>query len=228
MLVADGVSTLAATCHQRGVFSRIDPVTIRHRTNELTERLAAERIPLVVFPSAEWMFDAQTVENVSDLLASLLTLADRGKYGLIEFPFHFPSYLPLVAKKLAEHGLVGVLAHIEKYPLLLSNLSRVESLVGEGFIMQLNADSIVGKSGPAVMNGCRQWIQRGLVHLVASDSHSVDRRPPLLTAAFGNVRRWTDQATAELLFRQNPRAILAGEAPKRPARLSWLDRFRKR
>lgn len=219
---------MAATCHQRGVFARNEPPIIRQRAAELQEILLSENVPLAIRPSAEWMIDAQTAERLDSLLPTLLTLADRPKHALLEFPFQLPSYLPMVLQSLAEHGLVGVLAHIEKYHQLLANSARVEALVNEGFIMQINADSIAGKFGPGVMNGCRRLIQRGLVHLVASDAHSADRRPPMLKVAYENVLRWAGNETATLLFKQNPRAIFHGNEVARPKGMGWLARFRRR
>jgi protein-tyrosine phosphatase len=227
-LVEQGVSAVAATCHQRGVFARNEPPIIRQRAAELQEILLSENVPLAIRPSAEWMIDAQTAERLDSLLPTLLTLADRQKHALLEFPFQLPSYLPMVLQSLAEHGLVGVLAHIEKYHQLLANSARVEALVNEGFIMQINADSIAGKFGPGVMNGCRRLIQRGLVHLVASDAHSADRRPPMLKVAYENVLRWAGNETATLLFKQNPRAIFHGSEVARPKGMGWLARFRRR
>ncbi len=215
-LVEQNVSAVAATCHQRGVFARNDASVIRERAAELQDILSTENIPLTVRPSAEWMIDAQTAEQLDSLLPTLLTLADQKKHALLEFPFQLPSYLPMVRQRLADHGLVGVLAHIEKYHQLLANSARVESLVNDGFIMQVNADSIAGKFGPGVMNGCRRLIQRGLVHLVASDAHSADRRPPMLSIAHENVVRWAGEETAALLFKQNPLAVFQGEPVTRP------------
>jgi protein-tyrosine phosphatase len=227
-LVSDGVAVVAATCHQRGVFTRNRPDTIRRRAHELAEQLSLHQIPLEIHPSAEWLLDAQTVEQLSHLVPELLTLADRQKFALVEFPFQFPTYLSYVAETLAEHGLVGVLAHVEKYHQLLTNPGRLETLLDDGFVTQMNADSIAGRHGQAVMHACRSLIQRGLIHLVASDAHSVDRRPPMWSAAWDNVLRWTDPETAELLFRTNPQSLIAGTPPHLAKRMSWLDRFRKR
>jgi protein-tyrosine phosphatase len=227
-LVDEGVGFAAATCHQRGTFTRNSTEIILARAEELAALLGRERIPLEVRPSAEWMLDAQTAERLTELLPGLVTLLHQRKFALIEFPFQLPSYLPMVAQVLRDHGLVGVIAHLEKYHQLLENSTRVEAVVREGFLMQMNADSVAGKFGPGVMNSCRRLIQRGLVHLIASDAHSADRRPPLLRQARENVVRWTSESTAELLFQTNPRALWNGEEARLPQAMSWLARFRRR
>jgi tyrosine-protein phosphatase YwqE len=51
-----------------------------------------------------------------------------------------------------------------------------------------------------------------LVHLIASDAHSMGRRPPRLAAARRHVRRnWGKQAETEL-FETNPQALLQSDA----------------
>ena len=217
---------MAATCHQRGHFARNGADDIRAATRTLQSRLAREGIPLEVVPSAEWMMDAATVEQWAELVPTLLTIGDAGKYALLEFPLRFPAYISHLAESLNTRGIVGVLAHVEKYPELLSNPRRLKELLASGFIAQMNADSIAGQWGASVARRCKGLIRQGLIHLVASDAHSVERRPPLLKDAYALVTSWTDAETADLLFRFNPQAILASENVTKPISQRWLDRFR--
>ena len=51
----------------------------------------------------------------------------------------------------------------------------------------------------------------GLVHVVASDAHDTEHRPPRLDEAFEYIGRKYGEPAAERLFRLNPAAVIAGE-----------------
>jgi protein-tyrosine phosphatase len=227
-LVQQGVCQAAATCHQGGAFAANRPQSIRNSTNELQRALDQAEIPLRCFPSAEWMLDSVAVETLADRLSDWLTIADGGRYALIEFPFQFPAHARIVGDLLRQLGIRPVLAHVEKFPQLATNPKRIRGLREEGYVIQVNADSIVGWTPDSLDVVCRRLIRSGLVDVVASDAHSIDRRPPMLREAYGVVTRWTDPATAQLLFAENPKAIVEGGDILPPKPASWFSRLRRR
>lgn len=227
-LVDQGVTRAAATCHQGGVFSRNGAPGIREAAINLQQSLDHAGIALECYPSAEWMLDSQAVDHFAERLPNLLTIADTGRYSLVEFPFSLPGYTKLVCEMLRNNGIRPVLAHVEKYPSIASHPARVQQLRDEGYLIQVNADSIAGPASAPLARECRTLVRSGLVHLVASDAHSVDQRPPLLRDAYDVVSGWTDQATARLLFEENPRAILEGRDVVDPEPAGWFSRFRRR
>lgn len=227
-LVDQGVCQAAATCHQGGVFAGNRPQVILDSTKELQRALDAAAIPLRCFPSAEWMLDSVAVESLAEGLADWLTIADGGKYALIEFPFQVPAYAKIVGEMLHQLGIRPVLAHVEKFPQLATNPNRIRGLREEGYVIQVNADSIVGWTPGSLGSVCRRLIRSGLVDVVASDAHSIDGRPPMLREAYGVVARWSDAATAQLLFAENPRAIMEGGEVVEPKAVGWFSRFRWR
>ena len=78
--------------------------------------------------------------------------------------------------------------------------------------MQITAGSLLGDFGSDALTACEEFFRRGLVHLVASDAHSLSRRPPRLAAARRYVRRsWGRQAEIDL-FEDNPEALLQSKS----------------
>jgi protein-tyrosine phosphatase len=226
-LVDQGVELAAATCHQRGAFSRNHADAVREATRALARSLDEAGVPLKVVPSAEWMLDADAVERLDSCRSQLLTVADNGQFALVEFPFQVPPYVSMVVQTLRRWGVQPVLAHVEHYPQLLHAPQRVRELIDLGFLIQMNADSIARPRSDPKASACRRLVQRGLVHLAASDAHGVARRPPALKAAFDVVAGWTNPSTARLLFRDNPLAIVEGGAVAAPAPAGWLARLRR-
>jgi len=227
-MVESGTTLVAATCHQRGNFASVHRTEITEKFGELQNRLAAENIPLRIVPNAEWMLDAATTESLPSLLSDLVTIADAGRYALVEFPRPFPSFATLVPDMLSPHGIKPILAHVERYDVVAHNPSRVEELIVRGYVIQMNAESITNTYFPATIETCRRLIQRGLVHVIASDSHSVDRRPTRMKEAQSFVSHWTNDETAQLLMIDNPLAIIEGRDVTGAKSLGWLARLRRR
>src|SRR5690606_20322174 len=84
----------------------------------------------------------------------------------------------------------------------------------------------------------RALLQMGAVHLLASDAHGVDKRPPLRMKDFQRAAALVGESAARQLLWDNPAAVLAGDAvtaveplvlpPREPARPGWLGRLWKR
>jgi protein-tyrosine phosphatase len=78
-------------------------------------------------------------------------------------------------------------------------------------VAQVTAGSLLGEFGNLAQAAAEEFFKRGLVHVVASDAHSLEVRPPRLAAAREKVRKaWGAEAEAGL-FEGNPRAIVRNE-----------------
>jgi protein-tyrosine phosphatase len=57
-----------------------------------------------------------------------------------------------------------------------------------------------------------EWLlHRGAVHVIASDAHNLDRRPPIMSKARDLVAEIVGAEAAEALVTGNPAAIVDGE-----------------
>ncbi|MFO0948033.1 MAG: CpsB/CapC family capsule biosynthesis tyrosine phosphatase [Planctomycetota bacterium] len=222
-----GTSVLAATVHQMGSHFHNSREVILRATEKLAAELLAHGIPVRVHPNAEWMIDSEWVEAPQRYMDSLLTINDNGRYALIEFPYHPPRHTALIVQRLAERGIRPVLAHVDRFPGLLSYPVEVRRLIDEGFYIQINADAIDGRRGSPVRRASRTLLLSGLIHLVASDGHDPIRRPPRLQTAFEVVKRWLGNTVADQLFCFNPAALLEGRPLEIVASASWWRRFRR-
>jgi protein-tyrosine phosphatase len=153
-----------------------------------------------------------TFDNMDRLVdqPSAYTINGR-QYLLIECPdSHVGKYTEPVMERLLERGLVPIVSHPERNPILQRKIDRVESWVGLGCLIQVTALSITGGFGEPAKTAAAQLLQRGLAHVVASDAHNPTRRHSSLREAYAAVQsRYGDDA-AELLFEANPRRIVEG------------------
>jgi hypothetical protein len=129
-----------------------------------------------------------------------------------------PSATGSIFHELELMGITPVIAHPERNGLFNGDPTRLEDLVDRGALVQITAGSLLGDFGYGPLEACEEFFRRGLVHFVASDAHSLERRPPRLAAARERVRReWGLEAEAAL-FETNPEALLRSEAIAWPRR----------
>ena len=108
---------------------------------------------------------------------------------LMEVPFHGSLSL---AERLAEHiqgsGLVPVIAHPERSEAVGEDPGLAAGLRERGWLLQVNATSLLGYHGSHIEATAWALIDDGIVDIVASDGHRT-ARPPHLDDAFRTVQR---------------------------------------
>ena len=156
-----------------------------------------------------------TFDNVDLFLQSPSTYTINGqRYLLLECPnSHIGSHTESILKRFLEAGIVPVIAHPERNPILASEKSsRLEAWVELGCLTQVTALSIMGGFGASAKASSMRLIERGLVHVVASDTHDIEIRHPRLSDSHGAISARFGSEAAEILFVENPQAIVKGEA----------------
>ena len=133
---------------------------------------------------------------------------------LMEVPFHGSLRL---AEELAGHiersGLTPVIAHPERSEAVLDDLGAAARLKERGWLLQLNATSVMGAHGADIEAAAWSLLAEGLADLVGSDGHRLSR-PPFLDAAYELVRARLGEG-ADRLF--DGRALPGTEALVRAA-----------
>ena len=113
-LEQDGITTVIATPHQLGRYSGCyDAANIRKAVHRLNENLKNNNITLKVKPGSDTRID----ERIPELLEAdkILTLADGGKYILLELPHEiFINIRPLIVQ-LFNLGIQAVISHPERH-----------------------------------------------------------------------------------------------------------------
>ncbi len=221
----DGVRAVAATAHQNPSWPDVTPEQIRGSTRELQARLDQARIPLEVYACGEVMIGPELLDDWT--AGRLMSVADSGRYLLIEMPHAVILDIEDLVVELVALGVRPILAHPERYPELLFGAETVMELIRLGCLMQICADSITAPDRQ-VHRELRHWLARGWVHLVASDGHSSTSRGPQLSAAFDQIARWTSPAVAERVCCTNGMAVLEGlrltVPDPQPHKRSWFAR----
>ncbi|MFY9551509.1 MAG: CpsB/CapC family capsule biosynthesis tyrosine phosphatase [Thermoanaerobaculia bacterium] len=207
---AEGTTTVIATPHVlREPWLNDDPAVRDRLILKLNALLEGEPS---VLAGCEYYFSSDAVQLVERGKWSPLTGLNRTSYLLVEFPSGaVPPGAGAIFHELSLLGVTPVIAHPERDRWLAGSPDLLEELVSRGAVVQITAGSLLGDFGIDALTACEEFFRRGLVHLIASDAHSMSRRPPRLAAARRHVRRtWGKRAEAEL-FETNPKALLQSE-----------------
>src|SRR3954447_25279568 len=103
---------------------------------------------------------------------------------LVEVPFtNGVDVLVKVAKHIEKEGLRPVIAHPERTHAVAGNPDIAAGFAERGWLLQMNATSMIGHHGPAIERLAWQLLERDVISVVASDGHTWTR-PPHLDEAY--------------------------------------------
>ena len=149
---------------------------------------------------------------------------DPGRYALdgtdavlMEVPFTGPvDVLLALAEQTEEAGLRPVIAHPERAEGVMADPAVAVELAERGWLLQLNATSLLGDHGEYAEQLAWQLIEEGTAAIVASDGHRATR-PAHLDRAFEAVRRRVGEAAAMPLFDGSALGLAPATAAARAA-----------
>lgn len=204
---SEGVETIVATPHVlREPWINADPKILDRLVLELNTRLGGH--PRIV-AGCEVLFCSDLVELWEKGCDGPLTGINRGPFLLVEFPAtSVPRTAEAVVHEMSLLGVTVVIAHPERNLVFATEPARLERLVQLGAMTQVTAASILGEFGRPFEQAASEFIERDLVHLVASDAHSTGKRPPRLAAARQLVRARWGAEMEERLFVLNPAEVV--------------------
>jgi protein-tyrosine phosphatase len=207
LAVADGFSTVITTPHQLGNHASNDGDTIRLQARRFQEYLDANRVPLTILPGADVRIEPDLVRKLRD--GSVLTLADRRRYVLLELPHELYVPLDRLLGELNSVGMVGILSHPERNQGILNRPQLIGPLVDAGCLMQVTAGSLTGSFGPEIMRFSQWMLSEGLVHFLATDAHGSESRRPLIYDAFRRTEELVGDEAAYDICCRNPSCVAA-------------------
>lgn len=202
----DGIETIVATPHVlRGRWQNSERAPLEEKLAELQE--AVGNTPHLILGS-EYYFAHDMNEMLQN--GTIVPLAGS-RYFLVEFAAQ--AVPPFVDRPLYEARLGGwtpVIAHPERNLVFQSKPELLASLVESGVKTQVTASSLLGDFGPDARRCATEWIEREMVHFIASDAHNRARRPPRMREAAAMVREIAGDDVADALTRRNPSAVVEG------------------
>jgi protein-tyrosine phosphatase len=209
-LVAEGIETVVATPHQLGRFDgRNDATIVRDVTSRLNTQLQKAGVGLTVLPGG----DVRVDERVCRLLQAdqILTLADAGKYILLELPHEIFIDVEPLLNELAALEVKAIISHPERHNVLLRQSKVVLKWLDIGAYFQIDACSLLGDWGTEVCRGAWRFLSSGWAAFVATDAHDTSARRPRMRAAFKRICTRLGEDFARLVCIENPTRLVNSE-----------------
>ena len=216
MAVADGITHIVATPHANEEYA--------YRREEHAARLQKLQKATGEWPILSLGCDFHfSFDNVQDALKAPERYSISGTpYLLVEFSdFGVSRYINDAIYHLRSEGIVPIVTHPERNRMLQHHPESVSAFVEQGCVVQVTASSFTRNWGSSARRAAEWLLKHDAVHVIATDAHDTDHRPPVLSAGRDAVAKIVGIDVARALVEDNPAAIVAGEAlPYLPAPVS--------
>lgn len=204
MAVEDGIHTIVTTPHYN--IPDYNNAQVLDNFQKLIHRLKTENIDLNLYLGNEIHLNE---EGVLGIFSNEVYSLAQSNYYLIELPFHqyFPAHEEMIFEIVAKGKLI-ILAHIERYIAFQKNPKILQELVQRGCYGQLTTTYL---TNPRTAKRGLDLIASGVVHIVASDAHNLQKRKPCLSEGYQCVRDRFGETVANRLFIDNPQKIIENQ-----------------
>lgn len=188
----DGVRNIAFTSHFNSEYTTVEEYQARRQAayEQLTAALQGQSMDDFQFKlGAEVFFSPRLCE----LDARALCMGDTS-YFLMEFPTtHKPHFIRQTLYSLQQRGIIPLIAHIERYPYVLDEPTLLYDWVAAGAYAQINVGALLDQK---LCKKLCKFISWGLVHVISTDTHSPDKRPPRMAQGVQQLEKMLGAETA--------------------------------
>ncbi len=208
-----GTRHMLATPHRKDVTENWSIQHIDTLIDKLNREINAIGIDLTIYRGMENHLDIDLPDEITNGRA--LPINDS-RYILIELPFFgMPTYVEEVLHEIKAKHFVPVLAHPERIEMFQMDLELLASFTNLGMLTQITAGSIVGTFGPKVKSLTLEILRRGLVNIIASDTHSpAGLRSPNLIDGLRRAEKVLGIEDASYMVTSNPKYIFNNQSFK--------------
>lgn len=206
----EGIKFIVATPHhQNGIYNN-DYNQIINKTYVFNQRLKEEDIKLTVLPGQEIRIFDNLINNLEE--GKLLSINDRGKYILVEFP---SDRIPIGEEQLIFDiqvaGYIPIIVHPERNEEIRRNSTKLYQLVKKGALTQITTGSILGYFGKDIYKFTLELIDHNLTHFLATDAHTVKgKRGINLKKGYAVLKDYAGEETVNQ-FKRNAKMIVSGK-----------------
>ena len=209
-----GVRTIISTSHRRKGMFETPEAQIEENFKQVQELAKEIADDLTVLYGAEIYYTSDILDKLEQ--GKIPRLADS-QYALIEFSMITPyKEIHTALSNVLRLGVTPVVAHIERYHCLENDEKKVRDLINMGCYTQINSSSVLkpklfGDTYKFMKKRAQFFLEKDLVHFVASDMHNLDPRPPYMQEAYQIISKKYGESHAEQLFRKNQELLLRSE-----------------
>lgn len=218
----EGIKKMVNTSHFHPDFKFKMGKILQEEVNNFNLELKKNNIDIEVLLGNELYYYSDLIESLDDL--DFYTI-NNSKYILIEFsPVNVPKNLSDIVYEFKLKGYTPILAHVERYSLIMENPNIIYDCINEGAVIQVNASSVLGKHGKEMKKVADILLDNNMVHIIASDAHGSERRRPQLKEAYNFIKNKYSKEVADNLFENNQSLIISNKDIIKPKISKYQER----
>ncbi|OGL47277.1 MAG: hypothetical protein A2W05_11305 [Candidatus Schekmanbacteria bacterium RBG_16_38_10] len=204
----DGIETIVATPHFLEGLYQPTSYSILNRIKIFKDLLDINKINLKIISGTDLHISHKIVERIKS--NEFLTI-NGTRYVLIEFPSQFlHEKVRELLKKMINNSFIPIISHPERNYLFQRSPNLLYDYIKDGALAQVTAMSITGDFGYEVKKIAKKMIVNRLVQIIASDAHSKEARPPILSKAFNVVSKILSPDEANDMVQTIPESVING------------------
>ena len=209
-----GVRTIVATSHRRiGMFETSEDTIEKNfkRVQKLSKEVASD---LTVLYGAEIYYSSELMDKLEK---KMIPSINGSSYVLIEFSQNAKFWeIKTSLTNVLRLGFIPVIAHVERYQSLENNENFLKELINIGCYIQINSSSVLKykwffDKNRLFKKRAKYFLDRDLVHCIASDMHHLSKRPSYMREAFEIISHKYGRKKAKELFVDNPNRIVTNQ-----------------
>ena len=201
---ADGIKKIVLTPHIYRMSRHNDDLAVLdERMAQFRERTA--QFLIAFYRGAEVFVHHDMDKNIP---AQRFGINDSS-YVFIEFASdQIPHGVRDLIYKIMMKRHVPVISHPERNHVFAEHPGVLYDLVCMGCLAQVTAMSLCGGFGRHIRQRAALFMKHNLVHIIASDAHNAETRPPILSRAVKEAKKIVGAEKAEAMVTLVPQAIL--------------------
>ncbi len=197
-----GITDIILTPHYRNPF-KLTPSETEQAFDEFNKKAIEQNIPVNLYLGQEVFIERDYKKTFKE--NKVLSL-NKTKFVLIEFDYFTDQDIVEVVYELRRKSYIPIIAHIERY--VSADLEVALEVKNLGGLIQVNAESIVGKTKRFYKRFIKKLFKNELVDFVSSDIHC--DRINYMSEARRYIERKFGKQTAEDVFVNNAKVIIEG------------------
>lgn len=206
-----GVRTIVSTSHRRRDLFKTPEEKIWENFKQVKEAAEAKFEELEILYGGELYYNNALLDKLEHHKVPRMA---GTQFALIEFSMTTPwKEIHEAVNKVLMLGVTPIIAHIERYNALENQEDRVRELINMGCYTQINSAHVLkprlfGDKNRVFKKRACYFLEKNLVHIVASDMHNLDKRPPYMDQAREIIEELYGSSRAYNLFEGNAKTLL--------------------
>jgi len=206
-----GVRTIVSTSHRRRDLFKTPEEKIWENFKQVKEAAEAKFEGLEILYGGELYYNNALLDKLEHHKVPRMA---GTQFALIEFSMTTPwKEIHEAVNKVLMLGVTPIIAHIESYNALENKEDRVRELINMGCYTQINSAHVLkaklfGDKYRQFKKRARYFLEKNVVHIVASDMHNLDKRPPYMDQAREIIEELYGSSRAYNLFEGNAKTLL--------------------